>query len=283
MKSAFDSRIVQVSILFPEGALLLEGLSIYAIGQKFQGAAFNTCECRIYNLTKEQRNYILSRTSPLNNPRTPIPMVLSVGRESYGTFELFSGYIQKSSTTQPPDIGITLVALTNSFLVGTLLSETQPATTQLRIIAQSIADNNGLILNFLATDKQINNYCTSGCAAYQVDDINKMGGIVAGVEGGVLTVTDVGQPTNAGSRIISAATGMVGIPEFWENGVIVKMMIDNTVQLGNKITLQSMQVPAANGDYIVIAILYDVASRDQQFFYTLTCLSMSRSPFEGTL
>jgi hypothetical protein len=283
MSTAFDPRIVQVSIAFPEGALTLEGLSIYATGQKFQAAAFNTCQCQIFNLTKEQRNYILSRTSPLNNPRTPIPMNLNVGRQSYGTFNLFSGYIQKSSATQPPDIGITLTALTSGFLIGALLSETQQATTQLSTIAQNIAANNGLSLNFLATDKQINNFSYVGSIAYQINSLNEMGGIIASVDNGILTVINAGQSINIGTRLINANNGMIGIPQFYENGVIVKMMIDKTVQLGDKVTIESKQLPAANGDYIIIAIIYEVASRDQQFYYTLTCLSIGRSPFAGTL
>ncbi len=281
--AAFDPRIVQVSIQFPDETLTFEGLSIYASGRKYRATLQNTCECRIYNLTKEQRNYILSRTSPLNNPRQLINMSLNVGRESYGTFTLFNGYVAKSSTTQPPDIGISLSALTNGFEVGTILTNTQPALSQLSQIAAKIATDSGLSLDFRATDKQVANFSYNGSAAYQIHELNDMGDIVASVNNGILTVVNTGQANNNGAFLVNAANGMVGIPQFTENGVLVKIMINNIVQLGNKITLQSEMLPAANGDYIVQGIIYDIASRDQQFFYTLDCLALSRTPFAGTL
>lgn len=280
---AFDPRIIQASIVFPDQTLTFEGLSIYATGRKYRATLQNTCECRIYNLTKEQRNYILSRTSPLNNPRQLINMKLEVGRESYGTFTLFNGYIAKSSVNQPPDIGISLSALTNGFEVGTILADTQAPLTQLSLIAQKIASNNNLSLDFRATDKQIANFSYNGSAAYQIHELNDIGDVVASIDDTVLTVVDVGDANNDGSILVNAANGMVGIPQFTENGVLVRIMINNLVKLGNKITLQSEMLPASNGDYIVQGITFDIASRDQQFFYTLDCLALSRTPFAGTL
>ncbi len=282
MADAFDPRIVQVSIVFPDETLVFEGLSIYASGRKFLSALQNTCECRILNLTKEHRNYILSRTSPLNRPRQLIQMALRVGRQSYGTFTLFNGYITLSSATQPPDIGICLTSLTNNFEVGVILGDTQSSLTQLSAIAQNIAKNNNLTLDFQATDKQIENYSYNGSTAYQIKTLNQMGDIIASVDNGVLTVVNAGAATNKGTRLISAATGMVGIPQFSQKGVIVKMMVDNTVQLGNRVTVQSETLPAANGDYIVQGIGFEVASRDQQFFYTLDCISVNNSLYAGT-
>ncbi len=271
MTTVFDQRIVQVSIEFEDGTQTFEGLSIYATGQKVDAAAMNQCECRIFNLTKEQRNYILSRTSPLNLNRRPIIMTLDVGRESYGTFRLFDGYVISSGSTQPPDIGITLTALTNSFSTGIILRNIQSSIAQLRTIAQSIAENNGKILDFQATDKQIQNFMYNGCAAYQIRDLNEMGGIIASIDGNVLTVRDADKPDKALPRLISATTGMVGIPQFTAAGINVRMMIDNTIKLGGIVNIISEEVPAANGSWVVQKILFEVASRDQPFFYTLDC------------
>ncbi len=280
---AFDPRIVQVAIAFPDETLTFEGLAIYASGRIFRATLNNTCECRIYNLTKDQRNYILSATSPLNNPHQKIAMSLNVGRESYGTFTLFNGYIILSRATQPPDIGISLTSLTNGLEIGVTLGSTQGALTQLRTIASKIAENNGLTLDFRATDRQISNYSYNGSVAYELHELNDMGDIVASINSGILTVVDAAQVNNDGSILVNAANGMVGIPEFTFQGVKVKIMINNQVKVGNKITLQSAQLPAANGDYLVQRIDYDVSSRDQQFFYTLDCVVLSRTPFVGTL
>lgn len=281
MTSAFDPRIVQVTIAFPERTLTFEGLSIYASGQKVTSSSMSTCQCRILNLTKEQRNYIVSQTSAYAKNRTGIPLSIDVGRQSYGTFRLFQGFVQSSTTTQPPDIGIVLESLTNSAQTQFTTTNTQSELTQLSIIAQSVAANNGLTLNFLATDKQIENFSYNGSVAYQINSLNAIGNIIAFVDNEVLTVVDAGKPNKPGSRVLNAATGMVGIPQTTINGVIVRMMIDNTVQIGNMITLQSTELPAANGDYIISQLFYDVASRDQQFYYTLVCIAPAY--YSGTL
>jgi hypothetical protein len=274
---------VQVTIQFPDETLTFEGLSIYASGRKYRATLNNTCECRIYNLTKEQRNYILSRTSPLNNPRQRINMAINVGRESYGTFTLFNGSIGRSSATQPPDIGVSLIALTNNLEIGVILGDNQAGLAQLSQIAAKVASSNGLSLDFKATDKQIANFSYNGSAAYQIRELNDMGDIIASVDNNVLTVVNVGQANNDGSFLVNSANGMVGIPQFTDSGVLVKIMINNIVQLGNRITLQSDMLPAADGDYIVQGIIYDVASRDQQFFYTLDCLTITRAFVAGSL
>lgn len=271
MVSAFDTRIVQVSIQFEDGIQTFQGLSIYATGQKFLAATQNQCEFKIFNLTKEQRNYILTRTSPYQLQRQPIRMFLDVGRESYGTFRLFDGFVWTSNITQPPDIGIILTAITNNFATGVILSNTQSSVTQLRVVAQTIADNNGLKLDFQATDRQIDNYAYNGSAGFQINSLNEIGGIIASVDQGTLTVINAGQPLSGGARVLSAATGMVGIPQITQKGIVVKMMLDNTIQLNKLVSVESEVLPAANGDYIVEKIVFEVASRDQPFFYTLDC------------
>lgn len=287
MAIAFDDRIVQVDIVFPGGTRTYsctgtDGFAIYATGQKFDAAIMNECEIKIFNLTPEERNFIISQTSPLINPRTAIPITLSVGRVSYGSFVLYSGYIALSGTTQPPDIGVTLTALVNYTAAGITVADTQPAITSLSTICQNIASKNGLTLEFLATDRQIGNHNYNGALGYQINQLNTMGGIVASVDNLIMTVKDKGA-ANSEAVIISAETGMVGIPIFTFNGVRVTMMINNVVNLGNLVTIKSIELPAANGNYIVQKILFDLASRDNQFYYTLDCIGSIYATTAGSL
>jgi len=281
MTKAFDDRIIQVNLLFPGAPLTLQGLSIYATGQKFDAGPMNNCYCRIYNLTPQQRNNIVSQTTQFSKLYKQIPITINCGRLSYGTFNLFNGYINRSTVTQPPDIGLLLDCYVGNFLTGYVLSDTQPASVALSVIAQQVANNNNVSLNFLATDKNIQNFNYNGSAALQVNSLNIMGGIIASIDGGVLTVRNAGQPNSKSSRLVSAATGMVGVPEITEKGVRVTIMLDNSVNLGDPITLQSIELPTANGNYIVQRIFFDVASRDQQFYYTLDCISQNL--YWGTL
>ena len=277
MTSAFDNRIVKVSLEFEDGISTFEGLAITANGRKYNNEIMNECQCNIYNLTKDQRNYILRRTSPLLITKTPIKMMLDVGRESYGTFRLFNGMVNLSNTTQPPDIGLSLFALTNSYAQGIITGSTQAAQSSLKTIAQSIATANGLTLDFdesQVTDKQIENFSHSGSVASQIKKLNEIGNVIAFIDNETLILLDSNKTKKGEARIISAATGMVGIPTLTQNGVIVKMMLDNSVELGSLITVQSEMLPPANGDYKVIKIDFEVASREPAFWYTLECQTL---------
>lgn len=272
---AFDSRIVRLGLNLPAGPLVLDGVAISATGQKFGSANQNQCSARVYNLTKPQQNYILTQASPLLQPGkstlTPILMTLDVGRLSTGTFRLFEGNILAVNVTQPPDIGILLESLTNSAFWSTVRGVSQPENQSMFTICQSIAAANSLTLDFQATDKQIANFSYSGGVAGMVREINKFGGVVATVDNSTLLVLDANKPRKGSVRVISASTGMVGVPQVTEYGCVVKVMIDSSIQLLGSVKVVSEINPAVNGEYKVIKIGFDVANREEPFYYTLVC------------
>src|SRR5580658_2185232 len=90
-QSAFDTRLIEVDVVLPSGTMTFQNLNIYATGQKFFSAVSATCQIRIFNLTKQQRQQIITLSSPLVQPRVPVFVNLRVGRQSYGTFLLFTG------------------------------------------------------------------------------------------------------------------------------------------------------------------------------------------------
>ena len=241
----------------------------------------NTCECRIFNLTKQLRNTILTLASPLiirppgQPQRAPVIMSLKIGRQSYGTFLLFTGNVISCDVTQPPDIGITLRALTNNFQMAVIQGLQMPANTLLSEIAKQIADGQGLFLDFEATDKQVNNYSYTGAANNNIQKLNEMGGIQAFVDNNTLVVLNAGAARKGDNIMINDATGMVGIPQVTEQGVLVKVMVNPAIHLGGSVTINSVTNPAANGTFKVIKINYEIASRDQPFWYVLECSNLA--------
>lgn len=276
MVSAFDQRIVKAGIeLTPGNITQFEGISIYATGRKFGSALQNQCNLTLYNLSADQQNYVLTQSSPLKIPRTPVNVTLDVGRESYGTFRLFEGYVIGANVTQPPDIGITLQSLTNNYATGTIIANNQPAISLLSQICKTIASSMSLSLLFKATDRQINNWSFAGSAQHQIDKLNQVGAITAFIDNTTLVVLNNSQYRSDNAVIISASTGMVGVPQVTDYGVIVKTMVNNEIELGSAVTIESAINPAANGTYRVIQINFDIASRDTPFWYTLSCLKLA--------
>lgn len=281
MSSAFDQRIVQVGLTLEDGITTFQDLSIMATGTKFGSPTAGICEARIFNLTREQRNYILKQASLIGREKagpgnlreglTPIKMTLDVGRESYGVFRLFEGYVFSCLSAQPPDIGISLRSLTNNAKMSLILGATQSSIAPFRKICQQVADLNGVQLNFQAKDISIDNFTFSGAAAKMVNKIEECGNYEAFIDNGTLVVKDAGIPLEGEARLINEDNGMVGIPEITAWGVSVRVMIDNSIRLGHAVKVESIFNPGANGTYYVYKMDYQVANRANPFWYVLEC------------
>lgn len=287
---AFDPRIIEIDIVLPSQTVTFNNqspaLSIYASGSKFGSANMNTCQCAIFNLTKELRNQILTLSSPLLNPpannpasqqteRKPITLNLRAGRRSTGTFLLFSGNVITCEMTQPPDIGLMLRSLTNNYNSFLLFGLQMPANSLLSEICQQVSNLNNCTLDFEASDRQISNYSFTGSLQYHLNKLNAMGGVQAGVDNGTLWVTDTGSARKNKNFVISESTGMVGIPQVTDQGVTVRVMINSGIYIGGSVTINSMVNPAANGTFKVVKMDYEIASRDQPFYYILLCSNLN--------
>lgn len=266
---AFDARIINLGIELEQGITTFNDLFISAKGSLFGNGSLSECEVIIYNLTREQQNYLITQTSPFNNNRTAKLLTLDVGRQSYGTFRLYQGNVIAAGLSQPPDIGIVLRGLTGAFLLGNTVGVNQPALSKLSSVAQSVAQSTGTTLNFQATDKNINNYSYSGGLFGQIDDLAECGDYDVFCDNDTLVVKDKGKPLPGASIAINSGTGMVGIPEVNEFGINVKVMINPAIKLGGSITVNSALNPAANGTFTVYKIDFEVANRETPFWYNV--------------
>jgi len=195
---------------------------------------------------------------------------VDVGRTSYGYFRLYEGYTWVSSVTQPPDIGLTLTSLAQSQLAGLVQSNTQGAITQLEAIAQSVADQCQLDLVFLATPKQVANYRFTGGVTKQIQALQDIGGVRAWEDNGLLYVIDQDAFRESNGFVLSMATGMVGVPVSNQQGCTAKMLVSPLVNLGDKITVNSVLNPSVNGlPFRVSQIGFDITNRDTPFYYDL--------------
>lgn len=266
---SLDERIVKLSIEV-NGVIKTYSspLNIIANGTKYGNALQNEAEITISNLDKATQDYIVTETSPYNLNKTPKMVTLEAGRVSYGTSVIFRGNIVSVTITQPPDIGIVLKCLTGNFAKGNVISRNQPGTTTYKQIATAVAQDLNVMLNFQASDKNVSNYAYAGGALQQVQVLNGIGNYNAFIDNDTLIVKDALIPLNGTNRILSAETGMIGIPEFTEQGIKVKMLMDNQTTLGSQLTIESVQYPAANGQFIIYKLGFEIASRDTPFYYT---------------
>lgn len=262
-----DPRLVRISVEVNGTLHAFDGLALSASGTKYANANQNECEVKITNLDKPTRDFILSETSPFNASRTPKRFIVEAGRQSYGLSRIFEGVIASAVPTQPPDIAVTLKALTANDKKGDVIARSQPGQASLSRIARQVAGDLGVSLIFEATDKQIANYNYSGGALKQVDKLGEAGQVDAFVDDNTLIVKDARRPLINQIRVLNIDTGLIGIPEITERGIKVKFLLDNTTVLGGALRVQSRIYPAVNGDFTIYKLGFDIASRDTPFYW----------------
>ena len=262
-----DPRIVRLGIEMNGELKTYEDLAISATGSKFANALQNEAEIRVSNLSKADREYLLTETSPFNLNRTPKRIVLDAGRRSTGAARVFVGDISSCIPSQPPDITLTFKSSTGQFQKGNILARSQAGAAPLSTIAKQVASDLGLTLRFEATEKNIANYAFAGGALKQVDRLGEAGGVNAYVDDHTLIVKNHNVALSGEVRVLSEATGMVGIPEITEQGIKVKYLFDTTTRLGGALTIDSKLNPAASGHYVIFKLNFELANRDTPFYW----------------
>jgi hypothetical protein len=250
---------------------------IMARGMKYANPLQNECEVTIYNLDRTTQDYILSETSPYNQNKTPKTITVEAGRQSYGLNKIYVGNIVMANPTQPPDIGITLKCLTGNYLKGLFTSRAQPGTASLQQVSKQFAAEINANLIFQATNKNIANASYVGPTLKQTDHLQSAGGINVYIDNDNLVVKNANIPLNGVFKVVSAETGMIGIPEMTERGVRAKFFLDNTTILGGGMQIQSNQYPAANGNYIIYKLGFEIANRDTPFYWIAEGLRSSNA------
>lgn len=270
--SSLDPRVVTVSIVVNGVTKIYSSpLNIKAIGTKYANALQNEATITLYNLDKDTQDYLLTETTPFNLNTSPKTITVKAGRESYGTAQIYVGNIISSSVTQPPDIGIILKCLTGNFLKNNLIANNFGAQATLQQISAKIAQNTNTVLNFQANDKNIGNFQFTGSALNQVQALNSLGGINAYLDDNTLVVKNALVPIKGTTRILNAETGMVGIPQFTEQGLRITFLLDNRTVIGGGVNVTSTIYPAINGNYVIYKLGFNITTRDIPFYYIAEC------------
>lgn len=245
-------------------------MRVKASGTKYANPQQNDCTVTISGLSRQTRDYILTETSPFNQNRTPKRLIVEAGRVLSGMFRLFVGDITSSEQGPPPDLDLTIKAMTQNAQSGSVVSTSAAPQTKLSAIARTVANDLGLSLDFQAADKSIANYLHTGSALGQVARLQEAGGVAAFVDDQALIVKDVDRALSGRVRVLNKNSGMVGIPKLTERGIVVEFLIDPETALGGSLRVQSSINPALNGSYIINQLAFDITSHDTPFFYKAT-------------
>ncbi len=278
MTQAFDQRLVTVTVNINGDQQIFEstatpGLDMRIHGRMFAGATMSQAEIKISNLTRQQRNFLLTSATPIipaTGNRQPTFVTVDVGRVSWGKpFRLFEGSCWANSVTPAPDMALCLSSLTNSYQSSTVQVSTEGILTPLSVIAGKIAAVYGWTLRYqVKNDRQIANFLYTGSGQTAIRKLEEIGGLNVFLINNVLTVIDKGSFIGPIAPI-NMQNGMVGIPQANEWGVQVKTLIRPDIQLGGAFQLTSQTNPGVNGTWNIKQLNFEVTNRDDPFWYDI--------------
>ena len=223
-----DLRRIRIGIEVNGGVNWYEDqdMNVTASGTKYANALQNDCTVVISGLSTATRDYILTETSPFNSNRTPKRLIVEAGRVSSGVFRLFVGDIISAEPSSPPDVNLTIKAKTQNAQAGNVLAVEGSATQKLSAIADRVAREIGVALDFVATDKNIANFSYTGAALKLIDLLQQAGRVRAFIDDDILIVKDYGKSHIGRIKVLNQESGMVGIPKPTESGLDVQYIID---------------------------------------------------------
>jgi len=270
----FDDRIVKIVFGFGTQTETVDTsldpsnpAYITASGTKFVDVTQNECQLQVGNLSRDLRNALATNLTPYDYNKARKSFQVWAGRVSTGLFLRYEGDIISGVPSQPPDIIMSFRSKTAQFFKQDILAQSYAvANTPMSQIAGDVASSMGLSFKFQATDRNVANYAYTGSAAGQVDKLNKLGGMDAYIDDGMLVCKNRGMPLADAVHTLSSESGMIGQVEVTEWGVRVRCLLSPNVQLGGTLNLTSTQNPSLNGSYTIYKTGFQIATRDAPFY-----------------
>lgn len=279
---AYDNRLMTIQLTI-EGQTITYDQEYYmvATGTRYSGSNFGECTLQLDNIAKSDRDFIIAKTTLWSLKQSLVQVVVNVGRESYGTFQLFQGTVVSANITQPPDIGLILNCANGAANLGRAGGFSATPQANFKTICQQVADNitaanpnsPPTTLDFQSTQgaKSINNYNFSGPVTNQLNKLEQLANVAVWIDpsNGALKVRDTGVPDNTPPIAINSQTGLVGVPQITDTGISLKFLMSNDVSLYSPVIVTSTANALANGNFFVNKSQFEVASRDTPFYWVL--------------
>lgn len=266
-----DPRLIELHIEMDGKINIYRDLFISANGKKTVGTKQNECTIKIANLSKENRHFLITETSPFQSPRKRKTITLFVGRKSIGLSKVFMGDIVSTTVSQPPDIMLTIKARTSAFFMSEFISVSYSENKLISQITHDISESMELSCCFEADDKYISNYNYSGIKLGQLNKLADLSLSNVFIDDDKLIVKNRDTPLKYEQLILNSSTGLIGIPELTEDGIKVKYLFDHKSKVGSKINIESNINPAANGQYAIYSLGFDVSNYNNNFYTTAEC------------
>lgn len=246
----------------------LDGLSIRGRVSRKMGSSESEATVSIANLAQSDIEYLTTVTSPYVKTQTKKMINIYAGYSQTGYGRIFSGSISEALASDLPDTWLNIKAKSLYYEKRAPITYSTSGTT-MQETGESISQQLNLSFDWQATQNQnLDNFHFTGSKAELIKRYNTLGDVVMFEDNGVIRVLDkAAKRTNQKPvKLISAQSGMIGVPEPDDKGVKVKCLLDPSLNCGDWVQVKSLKLPVINGYYQVYELTFDFSTREQPFY-----------------
>lgn len=263
-------RKIIIEFKTPAGDKRLDGIEVKFSVEKLMSAVMNKATVDICNLTQDDIEYLTTYTSEFIAIAERKRIRIFAGYEDTGVSLIFDGDIVEAKPTAPPDKWLRCKALSGYYSNKDVVSKSLIGDVSVAEVCADVSNTLGLALNFESSIlKKISNFSFTGDKTKMIQELEKIGGIEVYEDDGVLNVLDKGQPKKGFTRFINEESGMIGVPRPDPIGIEIDVLLDNSLEIGQKIYLNSTIYPSCNGEYYIYELKHAGDLRGTEFYTTL--------------
>jgi len=260
-------RQVIVQIQTENGVKEFDGIDVKFSVSRVMSSIMNEAQISICNLAKEDVEYLTTFTSEFIAVQQRKRIRLFAGYEETGVSLIFDGDIARAIPTSPPDVWLNCKALSGYYDNKETTSISLGGMVKLGDICSACSSSLGIpVVNESTQQKTISDFSFSGSKLRFIGELNDLGGISAWEDNGTIYVTDSNTPRgDVEARILSEDSGMIGIPKVDPVGIEATVLLDNSLQIGQPVVLNSSIFKQANGNYIIYELKHEGHLRGSTF------------------
>lgn len=262
----FAKRKINLTFTSADGTTVnLAGLRCAAVITNPGGnTAFGQLQLRVYGMTLEQMNQYSSTGSNMVAVQDQSVTVFA-GDEMGVMNEVFSGTLISSfiDLSHMPEVCFTCAAVAGYYnKAAPAAANTYPGAQNAEDIISALVGLMGkpwAFSNPKNAHAVLQNQYLSGSLIDQIQQVARAASFPMAIENNTITIWP-----NDGTRDdvvinLSAATGLVGYPSYWEAGFVVKSEFNPIITTGRTINLVS-GLPKANGSFPVQFVTHEIST-----------------------
>lgn len=262
---AFVERLINVGFSLASGGGGSANITGKRVSCKIVNAgspSMGTADVTIYGLPLSMMNQLSTIGTQINliNRNS---ITIEAGDKQSGMSLVFKGTISLAwvDAQAQPEVAFRVQAFAGQFeAVNSMEPTSVEGQTDVAQTMRTLAQQMGLSFENNGVDAKIGSQYLPGSGREQVLRLAQAAGIEWTIENGTLAIWKPGQTRQGEAVVASPGTGMVGYPAFNQAGVIVRMIFNNSLKLGGKITVKSELTPA-NGDWVIYNLGHDIESQ----------------------